>query len=59
MLINFTIQGVILAALFLTLGPSNDPLMILWAGIIAAACSHFVPYFFGCVFLSPAYSLTI
>lgn len=59
MLINFSIQGVIIAAMYSTIGPVNDQVMILWAGVIAAACTHFVPYFFGCVFLSRIYDATL
>ena len=59
MLINFTIQAVILAALFLTLGPLYDDTMVLWAALIAAGCTHFVPYFFGCLFLSKISKATL
>lgn len=33
--------------------------MILWAGCVAAGCTHFVPYFFGCVFLSRIHKSTL
>ena len=59
LLINFTIQGVILAALFLTLGPINPPEMIIWAACIAVVASHPVPYIIGTVFLNKINILTL
>ena len=59
MLMNFSMQGVILAAIYLTLGPSHPPSMIIWASIIAVAAVYPISYLIGRIFLNDIYETTL
>lgn len=51
MLLNFSWQAVVLAAVYMTLGPSTDEAIIIWAALIALGASQPVPYIMGGTFL--------
>lgn len=59
MLANFSIQGIILAALYRTLGPMYDAVMIAWASAIAFGATLPVPYILGGTFLRQIYKTTL
>lgn len=63
MLFNFSFQGMVLAAIYSTLGPNNPPetdySIVIWSAVIALFASLPVPFILGGLFLNSIYSNTL
>ena len=63
MLLNFSFQGLVLAAVYSTLGddkdPNSDNTIIIWAAAIALGASLPVPFITGGIFLRGIYKHTL
>lgn len=59
MLLNkFSVQGLILGALYGTIGLNYDAAMIIWSAVIAYACTIIIPFAMGGTFIRRTYNLT-
>lgn len=59
MMFNFSLQALILAALYMTTGPYVHNVIIFWAAIIAFIITWPFPFLFGCTFLSSISETTL